>query len=110
MFDELDKLFIELFDINLPKHKIQLSQEERFAVLRMFFNLMKKFDPKHCNFDYSDITQIKRFLKRNYSNNRIIRYLILLISHVYTNPIENVMIKPYKDYLKTLRLIEEFHK
>lgn len=109
MFKQIDKILDSLFDIDLGIKRINIDYKSKHIARMEFFKLIKKFDPEHCYISQSDIRTLKKVLRKKYHNCKIIRYLMMMVSHVYTNPYENNIMKMKHDYLKYAELYEEFH-
>ena len=109
MFNEIEKSLNALFDSNLPKIHFKIDSQSKSLALRLFFKLLKRYDPESCYITHREIASLRKELIKKFPSNKAIRYLMKLISFVYTNPFENFIIDRRKGFVKQKNLFEEFH-
>lgn len=90
--------------------KIKCSYEHRMVALRLFFGILKKYDPESCHIPQSYIRSIRKNSLKKYRNNHILKYLFRLLSFVYATPHENCIIDKKHDYYTQAKLFEAHHK
>lgn len=109
MFKEIEKALDGLIDCNLPKMHFKIDSQSKNLALRLFFKLLKRYDPESCYITHREITGLRKELLKKFPNNKAIRYLLKLISFVYTNPFENFIMDRRTDFGKQKKLFEDFH-
>lgn len=110
MFKKIENGLLNIFDTILPGKRMKIDIKSKTIALKYFFRILKKYDPETCFIGTSDIRNLRKMLLRRYHRNKIIRYLLKLISYVYATPYENHIIDSKYDFYKHARMYEDFHK
>lgn len=110
MFNQIQKTLDKLIEVDLPKINFKIDHRSKVEALKLFFRLIKKYDPETCFINQKDILELRKTLLRRHQRNVIIRYLLKLISYVYATPYDNHIVDSKYDYHKHMKNFKDFHK